>query len=298
MELRQLELFRVLAQERHFGRTAQRLFLGQPTVTQQLQRLEAEVGVRLVHRTSRRVELTAAGQAFLVEVEQVLEHAARAVEVARRTDAADAGALRIAANYPASRLLLLPLLERLRLRQPQVSTVLRELSTDDQLSALARGELDLGLGYGPIDHPELLSQHLLDVAVVATVRHGHPLAGREAVHYRELAQHAYLTGFRGSGRRIESVLLQTAASHGVRLTPSEASSDLTSYLLELEATDAVGFCSAPRGEQNRASGMHVLQLLPTAPLLQVHVVVNRHLVLPSTQAVVQQLTELARTTSR
>ncbi|WP_114560350.1 LysR family transcriptional regulator [Desertihabitans aurantiacus] len=275
MELRHLRLFLVLAEERHFGRAAERLFLGQSSVSQQLQRLEHDVGARLLHRTSRRVELTTAGEVFKREVEQILTHLDDAVQLTREAAAGRRGALRIGANYPAARLLLLPLLGQLRDQLPQLSTLLREMSTDDQLLALEHGELDLGLGYGPIDHHRVDSVHLLDVPVVATVRRGHPLADRDLVGYAELERFRYLTGLRGLGNRIEQVLLPAAASQGVRLRPAETSTDLASYLLELEVTDTVGFCSAPRGDQNRASGMAVLRLGPPEPVLQLHAFVPR-----------------------
>ncbi|WP_238010025.1 LysR substrate-binding domain-containing protein [Dactylosporangium sp. AC04546] len=293
MELRQLEIFRAIAEERHFGRAARRLFLAQPSVSQQLQRLEAEVGVRLVHRSSRRVWLTDAGEAFLREVERVFADVDRAVRVARQVAAAGAGALRVATNYPGSRLLILPLLERLRREEPHPGLLLREMGTPDQLAALARGDLDVGLVYGPIEHPDLAARHLLDVPVVATVRAGHALAGQATVSYGEIAGQRYITGYQGGGTRIEEVLLAEAARHGVRLTPARGLSDLSSYLLELEVADAIGFSSAIRGEQHRASGMHVLRLTPTEPSLEIHVAWHRRGDEPSVNTLVEQLTELA-----
>ncbi|MFG1951561.1 LysR family transcriptional regulator [Micromonospora sp. NPDC048830] len=293
MEFRYLEAFRAIAEEKHFGRAAQRLFLAQPSVTQQLQRLEAEVGVRLVHRSSRKVELTAAGVVFLGEVERIFADVERAVQLARQVGAGREGTLRVATNYPASRLLVLPLLEQLRRAEPQLGLLLREMSTPDQLPAIARGDLDLGLVYGSVDHPELHSRYLLDVPVVATVRAGHPLATLSALSYREIGRHRYLTGYRGGGTRIEKALLSEAARHGVRLAPAHGISDLSSYLLELEATDAIGFSSAPRGEQNRASGMHVLRLAPTEPRLEIHVAWRRKFPEPAVNIVVENLLRLA-----
>jgi DNA-binding transcriptional LysR family regulator len=171
MELRYLEVFRAIAEEKHFGRAAQRLFLAQPSVSQQLQRLEAEVGVRLVHRSSRKVELTAAGVVFLREVERIFADVERAVQLARQVAAGREGALRVATNYPASRLLVLPLLEQLRRAEPHLSLLLREMGTPDQLPAIARGDLDLGLVYGPVEHSPRGGAGTADV-VVPTTRPG------------------------------------------------------------------------------------------------------------------------------
>ncbi|MBE1876647.1 LysR family transcriptional regulator [Myceligenerans pegani] len=295
MELRQLEIFRAIAEELHFGRAAQRLFLAQASVSQQLQRLEAHVGVRLVDRSSRSVRLTPAGKVFLVEAERVLSAADRAVDRARQVAAGRSGALRIATNYPASRLLLLPLLEDLRAQEPGLTTMLREMSSPDQLRALRRGDLDLALVYGPVAVPGVASSHLLDVPVVAVVRPGHPLAERDRLRFDELLGYHAMTGYEGGSRVIEDAVVATAAVHGTRLPRSPSTTDLSGYLLELETSDAIGFCSLPRAEQNRANGMRVLRLVPAEPVLPIHVAWNESADEPLVNRVVAQLVRLAET---
>lgn len=295
MELRQLEIFRAIAEELHFGRAAQRLFLAQASVSQQLQRLEADVGVRLVYRSSRTVRLTPAGKVFLTEAERVLSAADRAVDRARQVAAGRHGALRIATNYPASRLLLLPLLEDLRAQDPDLSTMLREMGSPDQLRALRRGDLDLALVYGPVDAPGVSSTHLLDVPVVAIVRPGHPFAGRERLRFEELLGYPAMTGYEGGSLVIEDAMVAAAAAHGTRLPRTPSSTDLSGYLLELETSDAIGFCSLPRAEQNRANGMRVLRLDPVEPILPIHVAWSDAVDEPLVNSVVAQLVRLAET---
>jgi DNA-binding transcriptional LysR family regulator len=293
MELRQLEIFRAIAEELHFGRAAQRLFLAQASVSQQLQRLEADVGVRLVYRSSRTVRLTPAGKVFLTEAERVLAAADHAVQRARQVAAGRYGALRIATNYPASRLLLLPLLEDLRAQDPGLTTMLREMGSPDQLRALQRGDLDLALVYGPVEVPGLSSTHLLDVPVVAIVRPGHPLAGRERLRFGELLEFPAMTSYEGGSKVIEDAMVTAAAAQGVRLPRTPGTTDLSGYLLELETSDAIGFCSLPRAEQNRANGMRVLRLDPAEPVLQIHVAWSHSADEPSVNSVVAQLVRLA-----
>ena len=84
LELTHLRYFVVLAEELHFGRAAGRLHISQPPLTQQIQRLEARVGHALLHRTSRRVELTAAGRVFHEAARAVLQEAQHALDTARR----------------------------------------------------------------------------------------------------------------------------------------------------------------------------------------------------------------------
>src|SRR4051794_7945524 len=94
MELRQLQYFVTLAEELHFGRAADRLHIVQPAVSQQLRRLEDELGVALVERSTRRVSLTDAGQKFLPEARAVLAAAQRARDAVARP-AADRTTLRL-----------------------------------------------------------------------------------------------------------------------------------------------------------------------------------------------------------
>ena len=84
MELRQLRYFVTLAEELHFGRTAEREHIVRSALSQQLQRLERELGGRLLERSTHHVALTAAGAVFLAEARQILAHADRAAAVARQ----------------------------------------------------------------------------------------------------------------------------------------------------------------------------------------------------------------------
>ena len=294
MDFRQLEVFRAIAEELHFGRAAQRLFMAQPSVSQALQKLEADVGVRLVHRSSRSVQLTPAGTVFLAEIDRIFAASDRAVTLARQAAHGRNGALRIATNYPASRLLLLPLLEDLRRRDTGITTMLRELGSPEQLHALLRGDLDLGLVYGPVDEPGLGSEYLLDVPVVAIVRAGHPLATGDVLAFDEIARYPYLTGFAASSSAIERAIVDAAAEHGVRLETASEPVDFASYQLELETTDSIGFSSLQRGEQSRANGMHLLRLGPAEPRLELHVAWNLQQSEPSVNTVIERLVQLAK----
>ncbi|GAB3618157.1 hypothetical protein GCM10027416_27140 [Okibacterium endophyticum] len=294
MDFRQLDVFKAIAEELHFGRAAQRLYLSQASVSQSLQKLEADVGARLVHRSSRSVRLTPAGTVFLAEIQRVYAATERAVTLARQAAAGRRGTLRISTNYPASRLLLLPLLEELRRRDPGITTMLREMGSPDQLRSILRGDLDLGLVYGPVVTEGVASAHLLDVPVVATVRHGHPLAGSSTLDFSRIHEYPYLTGFAGGSTLIEDALVSTATGLGAALGRSSSNADLSGYLLELETTDTIGFSSLPRGEQSRANGMHLLRLAPVEPMLQIHAAWNGQAGdEPLVNTVVEQLRRLA-----
>ena len=95
VELRHLRYFVAVAEELNFTRAAARLRTAQPSLSQQIRRLEREVGVQLLERTNRRVQLTAAGRVFLREARELLNHADRAVQAAVRADAGEMGTLSV-----------------------------------------------------------------------------------------------------------------------------------------------------------------------------------------------------------
>src|SRR5437763_1396116 len=120
VELRHLEAFAVVAEELNFRRAAERLHMSQPPLSQQIKRLENEVGVPLLRRTTRQVALTAAGEAFLIEVRKVLTAARAAPRVARQAAAGQIGSLRLGFSGPTSYEVMLLIVRKFRERYPQV----------------------------------------------------------------------------------------------------------------------------------------------------------------------------------
>jgi DNA-binding transcriptional LysR family regulator len=95
VELRDLRYFVAVADELHFGRAAWRLFISQPALSQQIRRLEAELGLTLLERNRRGVRLTPEGSAFLAEATATVQQADRALEVARTLAEGSSGQLRL-----------------------------------------------------------------------------------------------------------------------------------------------------------------------------------------------------------
>ncbi len=188
MELRQLRYFVAVAEELHFRRAAERLHISQPPLSQQIRGLEEELGLQLLARTRRRVELTAAGEAFLRDARALLGELDGAVANARRIDAGQTGRLRI--SFVGSALLsIVPgTVERFRAVRPGVEIELRERSTVDQLRAVRAGVVDVGLVRPPTeDDDSLRVVTVLRERTVAALPAGHVLAGLRRVPLRRLA---------------------------------------------------------------------------------------------------------------
>jgi DNA-binding transcriptional LysR family regulator len=150
MELRQLRYFVTVAEELHFGRAAERLNIVQPAVSQQVARLERELGLRLLDRSSRHVRLTGDGERMLREARTVLSAAERAAELA----SGRSGVLRIG-TAPGLRDRLERGLTALRAHTPDLEIQLSSGSTAEYLTALRSGELDIAFVRGDVAATDL-----------------------------------------------------------------------------------------------------------------------------------------------
>lgn len=188
MELRHLRYFVAVAEELHFSRAAARLHIAQPPLSQQIRHLEHELGVTLLFRTRRRVELTDAGRALLEEARRLLAGAERAARVARRAGGGEVGQLSVA-FVPSADLDVLPRALRVwHARFPDVELELQTLLPAAQLEGLAAGRLHVGILRLPVSaERELVVEPLQEEPLVAAVPQRHRLAARARVRLGDLA---------------------------------------------------------------------------------------------------------------
>ena len=173
----QLAGFIAVAEELHFGRAAERLNMTQPPLSRQIQKLEKGIGTDLLERDNRKVQLTAAGRAFLDEARRLMALADRAPVTARRIATGRSGLLRIGFTAASGFSILGPLLEEIAEIVPDVDIDLQELVTGEQIQGLLTGGLDLGLARPPFDR-DIFDSHLLyREALVLAVPSDHALAG-------------------------------------------------------------------------------------------------------------------------
>lgn len=192
MELRHLRYFVVVAEELHFGRAAARLFIVQPSLSQQIQQLEQELGFPLLRRTKRSVELTDAGKVFLVEARRILAQVQEAKRAAHRAYRGEMGRLVVGYISSSTYDLLPMMLSAYRERFPDVEVALRELTTHEQLRALEDEAIHVGLLRLPINNPLIHCEVVRREPIVCVLPEGHPLAAREQIPVASLANEPFV----------------------------------------------------------------------------------------------------------
>lgn len=194
MELRHLRYFVAVAEECHFGRAADRLHIAQPPLSQQIKQLEAELGVQLLFRTTRKVELTPAGARYLKRARAILADVDAAGAEAVRIAEGEIGHLVLGFVGTATYDLLPPLARTLRTEFPDLAIDLQgEMLTPSQVEALLDHRLDISFLRPPVRNPDLRVEVLRSEPLVVVLPEAHPLAGRDAVPLDALVDDPFIT---------------------------------------------------------------------------------------------------------
>lgn len=274
MELRHLRYFVAVAEELHFGRAARRLHVVQSAVSQQVQKLEQEVGVELLSRSRRRVSLTEPGRAFFEQAQRILSDADDAVVIARRAAAGETGRLRVGYVDGAVYLRLPEILRRYRERHPEVTLRIMELSRGAQREALRRGRLDVGLFALPEEHTDLDSERVAVTPLVAALPDSHPLGHRRSLRLQELKGEPWILFPRRVGSYYLELVLAACAAAGFSPNIVQEAGQLNT--LAALAGAGLGVTLLPRSVAERQNaGIVALPLAGDPPLLPLHVVWRR-----------------------
>ena len=214
MELRYLRYFVAVAEELSFTRAAERLNIAQPPLSQQIRRLEARLGVTLLRRTKRRVELTEAGRVFLRESYQAIHALEQGILAAQRADRGEIGRLAIGILVYISYTLIPPILREFRAKFPQVHVELRLLTNTLQIAALLSGQVDVCFVRPPIDNPDIASKLISRERFILAMPATHPLAGKSAVSIKQFKDDPFIMYVRELGPTFNSSLFQFCAKAG------------------------------------------------------------------------------------
>jgi DNA-binding transcriptional LysR family regulator len=212
MELRQLRYYVTLAEELHFGRAAAREHIVQSALSQQLQRLERELGVRLLERTTHHVRLTPAGSVFLLKARQILADVDRAAVAAQRA-AGLAPTLRVGivdASYDSMPQILREVWER----YPDLEIHEVEAGVPEQFRMLMDGRLDVGLGRASLAPLEVAAELFRLDPLGVLVPDGHHLAALPAIPVATLAAEPMLLAEEGRAPEFNQFVIDLCRSVG------------------------------------------------------------------------------------
>ncbi|MFG2788680.1 LysR family transcriptional regulator [Streptomyces sp. NPDC048419] len=194
VHVRDLRYFVAVAEELHFTRAAERLYVSQPALSKQIRALERQLGVELLHRDRHGVALTAAGTALLPYARQVLDAWARGASAMEEARAALRSTLVVGMSTSPGRGGLLPAIRsRFTAAHPEAAIRLRQVSWEDPTAGLADGDADVAFVWLPLPDQERYGW----TVVAEEPRHvalpeSHPLAGRPAIDFTDLADEPFL----------------------------------------------------------------------------------------------------------
>jgi len=241
-----LRTFVEVVQRRSFSAAAQALGISQPAVSQQIQRLEEELGVKLLLRDGRGlVGLTASGQAVLdFACSTLAAYDALCAEL-RRLEEDIAGTLRLAASTTPGEYLVPQLLADFRAQHPGVEAQVTVSDTANVVRHVLAGECDLGFIGAPVERPGLVRERLAADEIVLAGYPGHPFAGRERVTWEEVLAQPLIMREEGSGTR--RTVEQALAAQGKELPRENVALTLGSTHAVVQAIRdelGIGFVSA------------------------------------------------------
>jgi len=186
LKLKDLRYLVAVADTRHFGRAAERSFVSQPTLSAQLKKLEDYLGVQLIERAPKRVQLTAAGEEIVERARRILDASEEIVELARGHRDPLAGRIRLALLPTIGPYLLPNVAARLRKQLPRLELMLYEYQTDPMLEKLHSGEIDVGVLALPVQMDGLDSYELYREPFTVAMPAGHKLAQRNSIKVDDL----------------------------------------------------------------------------------------------------------------
>lgn len=216
MELRHLRYFIAVAEELNFSRAALKLFTAQPSLSQQIKDLEEDVGVRLLNRTKRKVELTEEGAVFLEQARLTIAQSEKAIAMARQVSKAKQQLLRIG-FVPVAEMKIFPyVLPNLRVQSPELKIELQSINNSDQLRGIKKGELDITFTREDLSSDEIESLFVLREPLIFLLPQDHPLASYERIPVKALDGMDFVIPSESESKPLHDIILNFAQLHNIR----------------------------------------------------------------------------------
>jgi len=268
MELRYLRYFVTVAERQNFTRAAEELHVAQPAISQQIKALEDELGVLLLHRNKRSVNLTAAGAAFLSEAKGILAHAELSKQVARRAARGETGSLSIGCVGASVSGFLPELIHSYRQRFPLVRVHLSELTPEQQLQAFAREKIDVGFTrpLAASDEKKLIQERIYRDRLMLALPESHALAKAKQIRLEKLASEDFVMFKRSEAPKLVDAMTQLCAKAG--FTPQVVSEPPMIHTVLMAVASGIGVALVPGCVRSlRQRGVTILPVLPASPVI-------------------------------
>lgn len=266
LDIKPLRYFVALAETRHFGRAAARLNLSQPPLSRQLAALEEDLGVTLVRRTSRSVELTAAGERFHADAVAILAATEQAVRNARAADGGEAGTLSVGFTMCAAYSVVPGYARAYGAAYPAVALHLREVVSNDLQAQLLAGRIDAAVMFPTTSHPDLRRRTVVREPLYVALARNHRLARARRLNVAKLADEPFVVAAREVAPGLYDSIMDHCRQGGfepdVRLEVH-----LQQTLLSL-VNEGVGVALVPASMRKAQMEGVVMRPLADAPLIE------------------------------
>ena len=245
MQLCQIKSFMAVAEERHFGRAAERMYITQPALSQHVRRLERELGEKLFDRSERQLRLTEAGEAFLQVATRVSRHADNATMViAGRPDGGEPAGLALGVNMAVAAPILSVLLGHWARLRPATQPRLASGRSDELVDLVRRGELDVALVDGPVTDRGLSSTLVLEDQLVIVLPAHHRLARQHSVAFDSLRDEQFVTVARRSSMSLHDRFIELCGTAGFSPGIAQEVDDLDLLPMAVAAGLGVGLAAS------------------------------------------------------
>ncbi|QKY69999.1 LysR family transcriptional regulator [Lentibacillus sp. CBA3610] len=263
MELRQLEYFMAVSRELHFSRAAEKLNIAQPTLSQQIQILEDEMGIPLFDRIGKKTALTEAGKILLHHTKRVFYEIEQAQAALRDLNGLQTGKLTIGSLMTCVSYLLPPAISTFKQSYPNVDLSVFGLRTGDIKKGLLENGLDLGISFLPVEDEELASIPLYTEELSLAVPVGHPLA-QEKVELETLEH--FPTVLLPENYFLRQLIDSYCAKLGISLHPTLEMTMLES--LTQMVSEGIGVTILPAPYLDFLNNSHIVKVRLVNPVLE------------------------------
>lgn len=302
MELRRLRYFVAVAEELSFSRAAGRLYLSQPALSQQVRKLEGELGLTLLRRDKRRVELTPAGETLLPGIRDALVQIDQSARAAREVSGLEPNQLRVGFPEYLNHIPAASILENFKGRAPGVDLVEHEVPTlqhtRQQVAGILGGSLDAGFVLTPVGEAALEKEPVLTVGLVAALPEAHPLTACPEVPMRELREETLILFSSRLDPESYEYVMTCCAEAGfsprvIQRTDAQLYSRATTYR-QVAAGAGIAVVAAPPVAPPENSGVVFRPLVEPSPELELVVAWRRDNPSPNLAALLDSVYDFLR----